>query len=250
MRVIVVDDEPLARRGLRSLLQGEADVELLGECESAADAVSMIDMLQPDIVFLDIQMPGRDGLSLARSSKGGFAPLFIFVTAHSEHAATAFDAEAVDYVLKPVETSRLARACQRARQALLARTAVHESSLEEPAHNSTPSIKGRLVVHTDNRAVVVKAADIHWVEAAGNYVRLHAESGVFMVRETMSRLEVALNDEPFVRIHRSTMINLDSVKELQPWFSGEMLVIMKDNTKLKLSRKYRRVLEARVRVLA
>jgi two-component system LytT family response regulator len=256
MRAIVVDDEPLARRGIGQLLAREPDVEIVGECDSADVALDAIARLQPDVVFLDVQMPGLDGVSLVRSVDAVTMPLFVFVTAHSNYAAEAFDVQAVDYVLKPVEARRLARACGRVREVLVRRTNTErldqpdEAGTCLPATAVTTPIRNRMVVHTDERAMVVKPSEIDWFEAAGNYVKIHSQRSVYVVRETLNNLERTLREEPFARIHRSTLVNLDSIKELQPWFSGEMIVIMKDGTRLKLSRTYRRLLEARIPTLA
>jgi two-component system LytT family response regulator len=254
MRVIVVDDEPLACKGLCHLLRKQIDIDVVAECNSADTALRAIEELRPDAVFLDIEMPGKSGLSIPDLCTRKPAPFFVFVTAHSQHAVTAFDFRAVDYVLKPVETSRLLRACDRLREAISRRDVESDESDGQPGalppSAVTSPIKGRLVVHCEDRAYILRPSEIDWIEAAGNYVKIHTGNAMFVVRGTLNSLEVSLQEEPFARIHRSTLVNLDSVKELQQWFSGEIVVVMKDNTKLKLSRTYRRVFETRLRVLA
>lgn len=243
MKVLIVDDEPLARTGLKRMLAREPDVEIVGECDSAEAGMAAIEKHSPDVIFLDIQMPGIDGMSLSRNlQQADDGPLIIFVTAFAEHAALAFEVHALDYVLKPVEARRLSIAVERARSVLQQRP-------DDMPHIDRP-IKGRVIVHTGKRAIILKISDIDWIEAAGNYVKIHASGVAHTVRESLASLEEIVKDEPFARIHRSAIVNVDSVKELKPWFSGEMIVVMRDGTELRLSRSYRRVFQQRLPILS
>ena len=251
MKVLIVDDEPLARTGLKRLLAREADVEIVGECDSAEAALAAIEKHSPDVIFLDVQMPGIDGMSLSRNlQQADDGPLIIFVTAFAEHAALAFEVHALDYVLKPVEARRLSIAVARARSVLQQRADDSEDVPGTTTPNVDRPIKGRVIVHTGKRAIILKIADIDWIEAAGNYVKIHASGVAHTVRESLASLEEIVKDEPFARIHRSAIVNVDSVKELKPWFSGEMIVVMRDGTELRLSRSYRRVFQQRLPILS
>ena len=252
MKVLIVDDEPLARSGLKHLLAREPDVEIVAECESAEAAMAALNRYTPDLVFLDVQMPGIDGMSMTRQLQdtGDDGPLIVFVTAFAEHAALAFEVQALDYVLKPVEAGRLAIAVERARTVLQQRAGDVEETADPATPNVVRPIKGRVIVHTGKRAIILKIADIDWIEAAGSYVKIHASGVTHTVRESLGNLEDIVKDEPFARIHRSAIVNIDSVKELKPWFSGDMIVVMRDGTELRLSRSYRRVFQQRLPVLS
>lgn len=260
MRVILVDDEPLSLRRLHQLLNVLPEIEIVAQCTSGKDAIAAIRELKPDVVFLDVQMPEVNGFEVIAAVAGEDMPLLVFVTAYDEYAVRAFDVLALDYIMKPVAPERLRVACERAAAALSSkerREARNEGvggllqQLATDGRMSEPVARtNRLLVRAEDRIVMLKTDDINWVEAAGNYVRIHAGKDTFMIRETIGRLESILDPGRFARIHRSTVINLDSVKEMQPWFSGEMLVIMNDGTQLKLSRTYRRQFEQHNRILS
>jgi two-component system, LytTR family, response regulator len=259
MRVIIVDDEALSRTRLRQLLRGERDIEILAECSTGADAVDAVERLRPDVMFLDVQMPEMDGFEVLASLADSFTPLVIFVTAFDEYAVKAFDVLALDYVLKPVAPERLHAACERARARLTqpadaVATDDRLLSLLTQLHNDgrvqRPVASNRLFVRANDRVVMLNPDDIHWCEAAGNYVKIHVHEQTYVVRQPLSEMEALLNPAVFARIHRSTIVNLDHVKEFQPWFSGEMIVLMHDGTKLKLSRTYRQEFENRHRILS
>ena len=230
------------------------DVDILRECANGGEAVAAIRELSPDVVFLDVQMPGMDGFQVLEALSGDVArmPLIIFVTAFDEYAVRAFDVLALDYVLKPVAPERLAAACARARATL----AAHEPEraddrlLKLLAQLRNDGKTGRLFVRANNKVVQLDPAQVKYVEAAGNYVKIHAVQSTYMVRSPLAEMEAMLDGACFARIHRSTIVNLDHVKEFQPWFSGEMIVLMQDGTKLKLSRTYRQEFEARHRILS
>jgi two-component system LytT family response regulator len=252
MQALIVDDEPLSRTRLRQLLRSEGDVEVVGECSNGAEAVDAVRELAPDVVFLDVQMPEMDGFQVLQALSDGIVPLVIFVTAFDEYAVRAFDVLALDYVLKPVSPERLAAACARARSTLTTQrpAGADDRLLKLLAQLRHDGRGGRLFVRTTNKVVMLDPAEVKWMEAAGNYVNIHATSTTYRVRQTLAEMEALVDRTSFARIHRSTIVNLDHVKEFQPWFSGEMIVLMRDGTKLKLSRSYRQEFEARHRILS
>jgi two-component system, LytTR family, response regulator len=258
MRVIIVDDESLSRTRLRQLLRAERDLEIMAECSTGAEAIDAVDALRPDVIFLDVQMPEMDGFEVLAALESGFTPLVVFVTAFDEYAVRAFDVLALDYVLKPVAPERLHAACERARARLSSTTIANTpddrllSLLAQLQNDGRVRHSGphRIFVRANDRVVMLNPRDIHWCEAAGNYVKIHTEGQTYIVRQPLSEMEAMLNPAMFARIHRSTIVNLDHVKEFQPWFSGEMIVLMNDGTKLKLSRTYRQEFENRHRILS
>lgn len=253
LTVLIVDDEPVARQRLRRLLSEMEAVQLIGECKNGRDAVAKIIEDRPDLVLLDVQMPMMDGFAVLRSLPDDAMPIVVFVTAFDEHATAAFDVHALDYVVKPVEAERFRVAVERARRQLSMESTVerHQRLIEllreqsagvpassESATNATRRPQ-RLLINEDGRRFFVPVADIEWIEAYGNYVRLHVGAKTHLLRATMSHVESSLDPSQFGRIHRSSIVNLLAVREIQPWFSGEHIVILKDGTKLKLSRNYR-----------
>lgn len=274
MRVLIVDDEALARQRVRRLLQNEADVEIVGEAESGHDAVAMIRELQPDLVCLDVQMPGLDGFGVLRELDGSTVPMVLFITAYDEHAQRAFDVHAVDYVLKPVDDERFRAAFDKARkQRANAQAAERLGELLEtvrrladggsvepkvdPSQGASAAANGapgggryasRILVKQDGRMFFVKTTEIDWIEADRNYVRLHVGKTAHTIRERISHLEETLDPRLFARIHRSTIVNLNRVREMQQWFSGDYVVILEDGTRLRLSRHYRDRVEKQVGV--
>lgn len=289
VRVLIVDDEALARQRVRRLLQNEADVEIVGEAESGHDAVTMIRELQPDLVCLDVQMPGLDGFGVLQEIDGGHVPMVLFVTAYDEHAQRAFDVHAVDYVLKPVDGDRFRAAFDKARKQranavaaerlgelleTVRRLADGGADAREGAgafaglagaalgaggtatatapSTSTAAANGRyasrILVKQDGRMFFVKTTEIDWIEADRNYVRLHVGKTAHTIRERISHLEETLDPRLFARIHRSTIVNLNRVREMQQWFSGDYVVILEDGTRLRLSRHYRDRVEKQVGV--
>jgi two-component system, LytTR family, response regulator len=264
LRVLIVDDEPLARRGIRAHLRDATDIEVVGEAPTGRDAVRLIRELEPDLVFLDIQMPVLDGFDVIEAIGAERMPITIFVTAYDEHALRAFDAHALDYLLKPLDEDRFEQALDRARKRVQERRtsdfgrklaavlagagavppAVHAPSPQpREAHEPRPYVD-RLPVKSGGRVLVVPVDDINWIEAAGDYVRLHVSGGSHLLRERISVLADQLDPTRFARIHRSTIVNLQQIRELQPHFNREYVVVLKDRTTLKLSRGYRDNLES------
>ena len=249
IRVLIVDDEPLARRGIRARLAAADDAEVVGECAGGRQAVRAIRELAPDLVFLDVQMPGVDGFGVIEGVGAAEMPVVVFVTAYDQHAIHAFAAQALDYLLKPIDDERFARALERARRRIAEQ---REGALgrrlatvmgEPRASAAPPGREGqpvsRFLVKKGGRVILVPTDEVDWVEAAGDYVRLNAGREAHLLRETMSAMEEQLDPRRFVRIHRSTIVNVDRIRELLPHFNREYLVVLRDGTELKLSRGYR-----------
>jgi two-component system LytT family response regulator len=239
IRAAIVDDEPLARERLRTLLLEEAEVEVVAECAEGSAAVKAIETHRPDVVFLDVQMPEMDGFAVLQALAPGRVPSVVFVTAYDKYALQAFDVHAVDYLLKPFDRDRFRRALARVRAAVLAGEETTPRLLALLERLRREGRLDRLVVKSRGRIFFLRTGEIDWIEAAGNYVRVHAGKEAHLVRETLGALEEKLDHGRFARIHRSTIVNLDSVKELQPSFHGEYVVRLRDGTELVLSRGYR-----------
>jgi two-component system LytT family response regulator len=240
--VLIVDDEPLARERLRRLIEAESDLEVTGECGDGASAVAAIRSTAPDLVFLDVQMPELDGFAVLKKAGLEKLPAVIFVTAYDQFALKAFEVHAVDYLLKPISAARLKQALQRARSHIEQRQTTDLSrrltALLADVGAGARALE-RLAVRSSGKVVFIKVEDIDWVEAADNYVSLHVGSESLLHRETMSSLESMLPASKFMRISRSTIVNVDRIKELQPLFHGEYAVILRNGTRLTLSRSYR-----------
>lgn len=266
LRVLIVDDEAFARQRLRRLLSELPDIDIVGEAANGREAVALITSHDPDVVLLDVQMPRVDGFGVLRALDGP-APLVIFVTAFDEHAVAAFNIHAFDYILKPVDPARFAEAIERARAQIQQSTAAERHAklvafLDEspggaprdpaaPA-DTTPNVGprmplDRLLVKDEGRMYFVPVSEIDWIEAFGNYARLHTGPRTHLIRETMATLERALDGRRFARIHRSTIVNLDRIRQMDLWGSGDYMVRLSDGTQLKLSRWYRDRLEARMK---
>lgn len=242
IRTLLVDDEPLARHRLRDLLAGEADLEIIGECADGAEAIETIEREMPDLLFLDVQMPELDGFEILANARPARPPAVIFTTAYSEHALRAFEVHALDYLLKPFDRERLQRALSRAREHLRrARVEALNEKLNALLAELRPNLPkaDRLVVKSGGRVMLIRTADVDWIESADNYVTLHVGPESHMLRETMASLEARLDPQHFLRISRSTIVNLDRIKELQPMFHGDYAVILRNGTRLSLSRSYR-----------
>jgi two-component system LytT family response regulator len=218
IRALIVDDEPLAREAIRDLLAADGAFEIAGECESGEQAVGAIAELRPDVVFLDVQMPGVDGFGVVERVGVERMPLTVFVTAYDRYALQAFEAQALDYVLKPFDEERFRRVLQRVKG-------------REPAD--------RLAIKSGGRTVFLRRDEIVWFEASGNHVKVRTAGESYLLRETIKNLEARLDAGRFVRIHRSTIVNADHVREIRPWYTGEYVVVMQGGQELTLSRGYR-----------
>jgi two-component system, LytTR family, response regulator len=242
IRTLIVDDEALARDRLRQLLEHEPEIEIVGECADGRQAVKAIHRELPDLIFLDIRMPELDGFGVLAAIGAEAAPLIVFVTAYDQFALRAFDVHAVDYLLKPFDRERFQTALRRALEQLKHR----EGGAIERRQSAlladlkpAPRPAERLAVKSGGRVVFVKINDIDWIEAAHNYVELHAGKESHLLRETLNAIEARLAPEIFVRISRSVIVNVERIKELQPLFHGEYTVTLHNGTRLTLSRRYR-----------
>jgi two-component system LytT family response regulator len=241
IRALIVDDEPLARKRIHDLLREDPEIEIVGECGSGSQALEILEREKPGLLFLDVQMPEVDGFELLEAMEG-VAPAVIFVTAYDKYALRAFDSQAIDYLLKPFNETRFQQALQRAKDRIRKAgngmmSAELLSLLKDVQTGRKPA--ERLVIKSGGRVLFLKAGEIDYIEAAGNYLNLYVGKDTHLIRETMQSLEARLDPERFLRIHRSTIVNLERIKELQPWFGGEYVVILRDGRKLTLSRTYR-----------
>jgi two-component system, LytTR family, response regulator len=249
IRALVVDDEPLAREMIREMLATDAEVEVAGECANGREAIEAIKASTPDIVFLDVQMPEMGGFEVLESLDPNTTPYVIFVTAYDQYAVRAFEVHALDYLLKPFDRERFDVAWQRAKaQIKLDRTSRRDQDiialLEEL--KAGPRYLERLVIKNGGRVFFMHVQDIYCIEAEGNYVRVYDNQKGYLLRETISSLEEQLDPKQFLRIHRSAIVKIDRIKEMQPWFHGEYRIIMENGKQLALSRNYRANLQEAV----
>ena len=241
VRVLVVDDEPLARAGLRAILREERGLLVVGESACGADAITAIDELSPDLVFLDIGLPDLDGFDVVQRLPADQRPAIVFVTAHSDQALRAFEARALDYVTKPIRRERVREAVARARERIrLERLDRHPA----PAPAVVPG--GPLALKIDGRIHLVDPESIDWVEADDDHVVVHCGERTWRPRETLRHVATRLDPSRFVRIHRSTIVRLGAVRELQPWFHGDYVAILHSGAKLRLSRGFRDAVAAKL----
>lgn len=249
IKVLIVDDEPLARDWIRALLEGERDIKIIGECADGRSALSTIQEQAPDLIFLDVQMPELDGFGVLEALGPERMPFVIFVTAYDQYALRAFEVHALDYLLKPFDRERFQKALQRSKEQIQREKTGDLSqrllALLEDLKKEKKYLE-RLVIKSAGRVIFLKAEEIDWIEAAGNYVRLHVGSESHLLRETVNALEARLDPDKFLRIHRSTIVNVERIKELQPWFRGDYMVFLRDDTRLTLSRNYRGKLHKRL----
>jgi two-component system LytT family response regulator len=240
IRTVIADDEPLARTKLRVLLRGERGFQVVAECANGVQAITALRSIRPDLLFLDIQMPEADGFQVLDALPAESRPAVIFTTAYDQYAIRAFEAHAIDYLLKPFDQERLHSATERARSELFKsnHNELTKGFLAWLAHQDSITKNERLVVKTGGRILFVEADEIDWIEASANYVRLHAGKQDYLVREGISRISERLDAERFVRVHRSIIVNVERVKELQPCNSGEYIVVLKNGRELACSRGY------------
>jgi two-component system LytT family response regulator len=239
VRVMVVDDEPLAREHLIALLADEPEMTVVAEAGGGSEAVRLIKAERPDLVFLDVQMPGLNGFDVLRALPSDCVPLVVFVTAYDVHAVSAFDVAAVDYLLKPVVEDRFRVAVRRALERAVAPTTQDVlTQLAAIADRLPPPASDRVPISVDGRVLFIAPRDIDWIDADDDYLRLHVGKAVHVIRETMTKMEGRLK-AGFVRIRRSTLVNVERIREVQPWVKGDYIVILQDGTRLTSGRTYR-----------
>ena len=249
IKTLIVDDEPLARRNLRVLLEKDPQIEIVDECRNGREAVKAINSLSPDLIFLDIQMPEMDGFDVLERAGPEHIQAIIFVTAFDQYALKAFDVHALDYLLKPFDDERFAHALQRAKAQIEARqmnklsqrllALLEGRELDRKVSLEQKNYLTRLMIKVSGRVVLLKVEEIDFIEADGNYAKLHVGSKSHLLREKMHDLEGRLDPAKFVRIHRSVIVNLDRIKEMHPHFNGDYIVVLEDGRKLRLSRTRR-----------
>jgi two-component system LytT family response regulator len=233
IRVIIVDDEPLARSNISTLLAEDSEVEIIGECGSGTEAVESISRLRPDLLFLDVQMPGCDGFDVLENLGTSVPRVVIFVTAYDQYALKAFEAEALDYLLKPFDDARFSKTLERGK-------GIVREGRRQPS---------RLMLKSSGKVTVISTEDIDWVEAADYYACLHVKGKSHLIRRSLTDLESELDATHFSRIHRSTIVNLERVSEITADTNGDYQVVLSDGTRVRLSRGYREQLQSRLRAL-
>lgn len=241
IRALIVDDEPVARSHLRALLEDRGDIHVVDECGDGRTAVDRIRTLGPDLVLLDVQMPELDGLGVVRTIGAERMPPVVFVTAHDQHAVDAFEVHALDYVLKPVHRARFNGAIDRVVGLIRSGSTVNRSRpLAEAIERLSSLGAERLAIKSGERVLYLKIADIDWIEAADDLVRLHVGKAVHDHRATMAQIEQRLPHSRFMRIHRSTIVNIERIREFQPWFQGDWILVLADGTRLQSGKSYRK----------
>ena len=242
IKALIADDEPLARKFIRRMLKDDREVEIVGECGNGRDAVAMIKTQSPDVVFLDVQMPEMNGFAVIEAVGFEQLPEIVFTTAYEHYAIRAFELHALDYLLKPFDQTRFRDAMKHAKERLNQRQHEDErlqiGALLESLKNQTQYLD-RLIIKADGRITFLSTREIDWIEADDKYVHLHTGKSARMVRQTLSGMEAQLDPKKFLRIHRSTIVNVERIKELQPLFSGEHSIVLQDGTRLTLSRNYK-----------
>ena len=235
IRVLIVDDEPPARRKVRRFLNGDPEISEVEECGDGAQAIDMLRRYKPDLLFLDVQMPGKDGFAVLESVAQPHDFHVIFLTAHDHHALRAFEAEALDYLLKPVDPNRFDRALERAKEQIALRRGRNSAA-------ETRRFLKRIVVEKNRREILLPVEQIDWVESDRNYICLHVSGETYIIRTTLESLLRQLDPDQFTRISRSEVVNLDRVREMKPWFHGERRVVLKDGSELTWTRRFRATL--------
>lgn len=256
IRTIIIDDEPLAREKIRTFLEAEDDIEVIGECKNSTEAIASIKDLKPHLIFLDIKMPGMNGFEMLENLNLKILPAIIFTTAYDKYALKAFEVHALDYLLKPFDRDRFQLTLNRARKHLSSKQIednnnkilealndLKERKVEEKEVSKSDKYLEKIVIKTSDKIYFMKTSELEWLEASGNYIKLFANGASHLTRDTMNAMEKKLNPEKFVRIHRSVIINSDFIKELKPWFNGEYEVYMKNKTKFISGRTYKSNIE-------
>lgn len=241
IRTLIIDDVQLARERLKRCLAGEPEVQIVGECDNGTEAVASIRALSPDLIFLDVQMPALDGFGVLEALKGERAPAVIFVTAYNEYAIQAFDVNALDYLLKPVDCARLSKAVERAKSHLAQPADDLDSRFRAMLEDIKASSKflKRLTIKLTGHTILLPVDEIDWIESYGNYLKLHVGRESHLIRGTMQSLEAKLDPEKFVRVHRSIIVNIEKIKEIYPRSNGDQDLVLQNGQQLMLSRKFR-----------
>jgi two-component system LytT family response regulator len=242
IRTLIVDDEPLARERIRDMLTSDPAIEIVAECANGQEAIEAIEHHSPDLLFLDVEMPGIDGFAVLEALPAERMPTTIFVTAYDQYAVRAFEVYALDYLLKPFDQERFDKALKRAKDQIASERseAVSQQILRAIEDIKTKPVHlERLVIKMNGHVFFMKAEEIDWLEAEGNYVRLHSGKESYLLRDTISALESQLDPKRFIRVHRSAIVNVDRISELQPWFHGEYRIVLREGVQLTLSRTYR-----------
>ena len=246
IRTLIVDDERLARQKLRTLLTGDEEIEIVGECANGLEAVAAVRKHKPDLLLLDVEMPGANGFEVLERLRSERLPMVVFVTAHDEYAVRAFEVEAVDYVMKPFDRRRFHEALRRAKKKIGDNDEESEARIlrllervSAKVHGNEPKPLDHFVVKSRDRTFLLAAGEIDWIQAEGKYVRLHAAGVSHLVREAISDVEQRLDPRKFLRIHRATIVNVKRILEMHRGFGGAMFVVLRDGTKLTMSRRYR-----------
>jgi two-component system LytT family response regulator len=242
IRALIVDDEPLAREWVRSAVAEDPELEVMGECGDGFEAAEAIRRLKPDLVFLDVQMPGLDGFGVLEALSPEEIPAVVFVTAFDQYAVRAFEAQAVDYLMKPFSKERVEEAVRRVRELVKGKSMEDFresiSKIVEKIRRDR-SFPEWVLLKSDGKNVFVKVKDIDWIESSRNNVRIHVGTTLYLLHETTSAIASRLDPKKFLRIHRSAIVNIERIKELHPWFNGDYAVILRDGTQLTLSSSYR-----------
>lgn len=239
MRVIIIDDELPARKKIRTFLADEPKIEIIGEASNGLEAVKLIEELRPDLIFLDIQMPGLTGFQVLQELDKAIMPGVIFTTAYDEYAVKAFEVNALDYLLKPFDEERFQKALERVNKQNSQHNQYNQLTNLLLELKKQPNYLQRLLIKTAGKIIFIKTDEIDWIEAEEKYVQIHVGKDKYLYRETMNTLEQQLNPENFTRIHRSYIVRIDFIKELVPWSHGDYLLILQDKTELNLGRNYR-----------
>jgi two-component system, LytTR family, response regulator len=239
IRALLVDDEMLARLALRQALQSHPDVTVVGECANAAEARHAIAAVKPDLVFLDIQMPDIDGFEFLRELRPGTPPMVVFATAYGQHALRAFDANAVDYLLKPIDQDRFDRTMTRVRAHWHGRELAAAGGEPRRPRAESGEWLARMSVKVGEHIRVLATGEIDWIEANGNYVHIHSGSTTYLHRETLRQLQTTLDPARFLRVHRAIIVNVDRIREVHPLFNGNAELVLHDGTRIGLSRRFR-----------
>ena len=250
LRCLIVDDEPLARDSIRMMVEKDRELQIIGECSNGLEALKAIREQNPDVVFLDIQMPQLDGFGVVKGLKNQTLPYIIFVTAYDQYAVRAFDVHALDYLLKPLDEERFERATERAKTNLQSQSewAQQITSFLDEVENRDSQYLDRLMIKEDGRIFLLNVADVDWIEAKGNYLLIHSGKKSHLMREAMAAMETKLDPNKFFRIHRSTIVNIDRIFELQSLYHGDSRIILQDGTKLLMSRRFRDKLKSHLSI--